>query len=508
MKISNSYMFDQATKNIQTAQSDVSKSREKIASGKSLVRPSDDTSKLRSIELLKSQQRKVESYDNSMNFLQDRYKLEESVLSSSSDILIRIKDLAIQASNDTLSTVDRDIIGIEVETLRDELISIANTRDVSGNYIFSGSKSDTKPFITDGTTGAVTYSGDNRGMFTAVSDSRTVQSNSDGTEIFKPVTRATRTFELKGIGAETDYNFKVGDAVIEFKIASPVSADDIQAKIKSALDSSGISSKVSVIMVSGKPEILLELSGVAGVATAGVAVTQGTSNSSPLTADLKEGSVHQVETVTVGTLSTYNGSGGALTLGDGTTTVTLDYSGGAPADIDVLLANIKAHSNYGDLKFEVTKGSSTTLLYTYKAAGVPSGNATFAATASNEAIATTTIGVASKTQGVDFFKMLGDLHSALTSDVRSDISRAVSELTFAQESIAGSLGSTGAKLNTVQRQQDINADFSLRVDSMLSSEEDLDYAKAVTQFNMEMVRLEATQATFAKVAQLSLFQYI
>ena len=104
--------------------------------------------------------------------------------------------------------------------------------------------------------------------------------------------------------------------------------------------------------------------------------------------------------------------------------------------------------------------------------------------------------------------MLGDLHSALTSDVRSDISRAVSELTFAQESIAGSLGSTGAKLNTVQRQQDINADFSLRVDSMLSSEEDLDYAKAVTQFNMEMVRLEATQATFAKVAQLSLFQYI
>ena len=147
MKISNSYLFDQATKNIQTAQSDVSKSREQIASGKSLVRPSDDTGKLRSIEILKSQQRKVESYEKSMNYLTDRFQLEESVLGSASDILIRLKDLAIQAANDSMATSDRDIIATEVESLRDELLGIANTRDVEGNFIFAGSKSDTKPFV-------------------------------------------------------------------------------------------------------------------------------------------------------------------------------------------------------------------------------------------------------------------------------------------------------------------------------------------------------------------------
>ena len=106
MKISNSYFFDQAIKNMQTAQSDVSKSRERIASGKSLVRPSDDTGKLRSIEILKSQQRKIESYDKSMNFLTDRFQLEESVLGSASDILIRVKELAIQAANDSFSSSD------------------------------------------------------------------------------------------------------------------------------------------------------------------------------------------------------------------------------------------------------------------------------------------------------------------------------------------------------------------------------------------------------------------
>ena len=187
MKISNSYLFDQATKNMQTAQSDVSKSRERIASGKSLVRPSDDTGKLRSIEILKSQQRKIESYDKSMNFLTDRFQLEESVLGSASDILIRVKELAIQAANDSFSSSDRDIIAIEVESLRDELLAIANTRDVEGNFIFSGSKSDTKPFLMDESTGAVQYAGDNRRLFTGVSDSRVLESNTDGTQIFQPV---------------------------------------------------------------------------------------------------------------------------------------------------------------------------------------------------------------------------------------------------------------------------------------------------------------------------------
>ena len=402
MKISNSYLFDQATKNIQTAQSDVSKSRERIASGKSLVRPSDDTGKLRSIEILKSQQRKIESYDKSMNYLTDRFQLEESVMGSASDILIRLKDLAIQASNDSLGTSDRDIIATEVESLRDELLAIANTRDVEGNFVFSGSKSNTQPFVMDGSTGLVQYAGDNRRLFTAVSDSRVLESNTDGTQVFQPVKRTTTTFDLKGIKAAGNYNFRVGDSVIEFKVATPLSASEIKTSIDTALANSAISSTVTVELVNGLPNVQLVLTGQAGVALSGIDVTQSEGDSTPVN-------------VTVNKTST---------------------------------------------------------------------------------------------EGVDFFKMLSDLHKGLTSDTRSDIGRAISELSSAQQIIANSLGAVGSKLNTLDRQQDINADLGLRVDQMLSNEEDLDYAKAVTQFNLEMVRLEATQASFAKVAQLSLFQFI
>ena len=115
---------------------------------------------------------------------------------------------------------------------------------------------------------------------------------------------------------------------------------------------------------------------------------------SPDAFSIDQKAVNQTHTVTVGTLSAYNGN---TVLGDGTTTLTVDHSGSAPADIDALLTQIQANASYGDLKFEVTKASATTLLYTYKAAGVPSGTATYVvAGAGNEAIATTTTGVASK----------------------------------------------------------------------------------------------------------------
>ncbi|MEY4029244.1 MAG: Flagellar hook-associated protein 3, partial [Bacteroidota bacterium] len=42
----------------------------------------------------------------------------------------------------------------------------------------------------------------------------------------------------------------------------------------------------------------------------------------------------------------------------------------------------------------------------------------------------------------------------------------------------------------------------------LSSIEDLDYTKAITKMNQQMMSLEAAQSSFAKISQLSLFNYI
>jgi flagellin len=157
-------------------------------------------------------------------------------------------------------------------------------------------------------------------------------------------------------------------------------------------------SDLRVVKIGEDGDVTNTVGSVVSLATSGANDATRVSGSlklvSPDAFSIDQKAVNQTHTLTVGTLANYNGN---TVIGDGTTTLTIDHSGGAPANIDALLAQIQAHASYGDLKFNVTKASATTLLYTYKAAGVPSGAATFVvAGASNEAIATTTTGVASK----------------------------------------------------------------------------------------------------------------
>ena len=59
--------------------------------------------------------------------------------------------LAVQGANESLSPSDRNAIALQVKGLRDQLISLANTKGDTG-YLFAGTKTDTQPF--DPTTGA------------------------------------------------------------------------------------------------------------------------------------------------------------------------------------------------------------------------------------------------------------------------------------------------------------------------------------------------------------------
>ncbi|MBA57639.1 MAG: flagellar hook-associated protein FlgK, partial [Gammaproteobacteria bacterium] len=94
----------------------------------------------------------------------------------------------------------------------------------------------------------------------------------------------------------------------------------------------------------------------------------------------------QVETVTVGTLSAYNGS---VSISDGTNSISgLTFSGGAPANVDALVTAIKAATNYSSLGFTVSKAANgTDIEYTWKTQGSQSGTATYVvAGATDEAI--------------------------------------------------------------------------------------------------------------------------
>lgn len=69
-------------------------------------------------------------------------------MSSMTDVIGSIRDLVVQAANGTYDSDDLADIGTQVQSLLDTLVSLSNATDSRGNYLFSGSQSDTERCMT------------------------------------------------------------------------------------------------------------------------------------------------------------------------------------------------------------------------------------------------------------------------------------------------------------------------------------------------------------------------
>ena len=306
MKISNAQLFDSSIAQMNLKQSNVAEMQAKLASGKQLVKPSDDAHQAALIQRLNSAMQRQDVFERSLDGADSRLATEETALMGAENLLQRIRELAIQGSNDTLNDADRNIIANEVGHLRDSLFSLSNTQDTSGNYIFSGTAVNNPAFVLGGD-GDITYQGNQNQTSIDISETRQVAINRPGDKVFSSVARAT-------------------------------------------------------------------------------------------------------------------GGGGS--------------------------------------------------------------------------------------ESIDFFKVLSDFSNALTTGNDAGLAQGLTEISALTGDIAVSLADLGGRMNTIDSQRDVLADTKLRYQNLLSNAQDLDYATAVTKLSAQILSLEAAQASFAKISQLSLFDYI
>ena len=199
MKISTNALFDRATQQMGTVQTTLAKSQAQLAAGKQVITPSDAPTQAASIQRLKSILARQDSYGNTLAAVQTRLEDEESALQGVSNMVVRIKEIAIQAASDTLGPADRKVLAVEMQGLRDQILSMANAQDSSGNYLFAGSRVDQPAFAENGF-GDVTYQGDQTRMRVSVGDQRTVQLNRSGSEAFVRVVRTDAKGVSSGVG--------------------------------------------------------------------------------------------------------------------------------------------------------------------------------------------------------------------------------------------------------------------------------------------------------------------
>ena len=306
MKISTHLLFDRASTQMSSVQSNLTQTQAQLAQGKQIINASDAPNQAATIQRMKSILSRQESYQSSLNTVKARLQGEDSTLQSVSELLIRAKEVAVQGANDTLNMGDRKALANEMQSLRDQMLSLANTRDSNGNFLFAGSRVK-QPAFAETANGSPVYMGDQTRMNVRVGDQQNIPINRTGTDSFVPVTRVDK---------------------------------------------------------------------------------------------------------------------------DGATV------------------------------------------------------------------------------GVSFFQVMDNLIAGLNTANGSDIRRGAGELDNLQQGLSLAHAQVGTNLNMVDQQTSIIEDTTLNLKSTLSSIEDLDYASAITKMNQQMLSLEAAQASFAKVSQLNLFNYI
>ncbi|MDC3196106.1 flagellar hook-associated protein FlgL [Gammaproteobacteria bacterium] len=112
------------------------------------------------------------------------------------------------------------------------------------------------------------------------------------------------------------------------------------------------------------------------------------------------------------------------------------------------------------------------------------------------------------TQNLDIFAVAKDFIAALGTNTKANISRSIDEFDELGNQVGGQIANLGIRQNLLEERLEIIEEKKTVYEQLLSNIEDTDYSEAITSLSSDMLALEAAQNTFAKVTQMSLFNFL
>jgi flagellar hook-associated protein 3 FlgL len=120
-------------------------------------------------------------------------------------------------------------------------------------------------------------------------------------------------------------------------------------------------------------------------------------------------------------------------------------------------------------------------------------------------------------QELDMFAMLEDLAITLEggpggggtkAEFNTNIGAAIANLDQALDRVVGVRAEVGARLSAIDQATSTREDEAVDLQSLLSDLRDVDYAEAIGKLNQQYAGLQAAQAAYTRIAQMSLFDYL
>ncbi|AZP71284.1 flagellar hook-associated protein 3 [Pseudomonas poae] len=539
MRISTQQYYDTSAAKYQNNYSGVVQAQQQASSGVRVQTAADDPVAAQRLLMLQQQKDMLAQSDGNITTLKSSLTNEQSILDALDKALEAGKSLALRAGGIT-SDADRKSIAVEVGALEEQVLGLLNSKDAAGNYLFSGSKTQTPPYSRN-SDGTYSYQGDENELSLRVSENLTVRTGDTGKSILEGAANSSRT--------QSTY-IAPGAAPTPPAISPPL-VDDKKVAISAGLVTSGIN--YTKQFADGQPYKLTFTSSTQYVVTDkdGTDITSqidgnGTFDSTKegsasvnlrgvkfdITVDLTDTATGpDADALVKGrefnlaakpdtfSVSRTASNQSAAQLTNAQVSSPAAYASTFPGNSGVVIkfsdtdatayqvfaqpytANSKAIDS-GVIDNTTTPNKITAAGVTFELSGNPSTGDQFAVGASTQ-----------KTQNA--LDTLSQLRQALEQPadgipgarvkLQDALNAAVSNLGNSTTQLGNVIGSIGARANALDVQSDANASITLANKTTMSALANIDMGEAAINLTLQQTMLEASQLAFVKVSQLSLF---
>lgn len=211
MRISTQQLYSGGTNGIQRLQSDLYSLQNQVSTGRRIVTPQDDPVGAAQALVVTQAGSVNQLYLKNQGSATTKLAALDSTLGAVNGELQSIYEKAIAAGNGSYSDSERAAVAKELEERLKNLVTLGNTQDGTGRYVFAGFQSTTPPFaVSTNSAGPaptpfstnlppaasnsyVTYAGDEGVQILQVSASQYLATNVTGGEAFMQVRDASGT---------------------------------------------------------------------------------------------------------------------------------------------------------------------------------------------------------------------------------------------------------------------------------------------------------------------------
>ena len=130
-------------RNLRNTQAALQTSLTRLSSGYRINWAGDDAAGLAISEQLKASIRSLSQAERNANDAMSVVNTAEGAMQEISNILVRMRELAVQSANDTIGATGRGYLGQEFDDLRSEIDRIVSTTEFDGQKLIDGSISST-----------------------------------------------------------------------------------------------------------------------------------------------------------------------------------------------------------------------------------------------------------------------------------------------------------------------------------------------------------------------------